>query len=92
MERLKNPQIRSGLYRLYYQEPGLPPQKVLEVRKSGTEIGDPIREPGRGTNPTDEQMPAGGEPANQPAPETQPGSGAMGAGAAPSYAGQPGPH
>jgi hypothetical protein len=76
LERLKNPQIRSGLYRLYYQEPGLPPQKVLEVRKSGTVIGDPVREPGRGTNPTDDQSPMG-QPGSA-APENQPANGARG--------------
>lgn len=53
LERLKKAQIPSALYRLYYQEPGLPPQMVLEFRKTGNTIGDPVREPGRGTNPVD---------------------------------------
>src|SRR6185295_3397666 len=65
LERLRKAQIPSGLYRLYYQEPGLPPQLVLEFRKTGNTIGDPVREPGRGTNPI-EDLP----PAQQPAAPT----------------------
>ena len=55
LERLRKAQIPSGLYRLYYKEPGLPPQMVLEFRKTGNTIGDPVREPGRGTNPVESQ-------------------------------------
>jgi len=57
LERLRKAQMPSALYRLYYQEPGLPPQLVLEFRKTGNTIGDPVREPGRGTNPIDQQPP-----------------------------------
>jgi len=67
LERLRKAQIPSGLYRLYYQEPGLPPQLVLEFRKTGTTIGDPVREPGRGTNPI-EDLP----PVQQPAAPANP--------------------
>ncbi|HEY2892885.1 MAG TPA: hypothetical protein VGJ16_01685, partial [Pirellulales bacterium] len=58
LERLRKAQIPSALYRLYYQEPGLPPQLVIEFRKTGNTIGDPVREPGRGTNPIEQQQPA----------------------------------
>jgi hypothetical protein len=61
LERLKKAQIPNALYRLYYQEPGLPPQQVFEFRKTGNTIGDPVREPGRGANPVEEQ------PRQQPA-------------------------
>lgn len=61
LERLKKAQIPSAMYRLYYQEPGLPPQQVLEFRKTGNTIGDPVREPGRGTNPVGDQ-PAAQQP------------------------------
>ena len=69
LERLRKAQIPSGLYRIYHQEPGLPPRKVLEFRKTGNTIGDPVREPGRGTNPVEEQPPAG-----QPQPAPAPGN------------------
>jgi hypothetical protein len=65
LERLRKAQIPSALYRLYYQEPGLPPQLVLEFRKTGNTIGDPVREPGRGTNPID-QPPPPQQPAADP--------------------------
>jgi len=79
LERLRTAQIPSGLYRLYYKEPGLPPQLVLEFRKTGATIGDPVREPGRGTNPLDAQPPQPG--AAQPAPpagQQAPQGGTMG--------------
>src|SRR5262249_52084586 len=41
LERLRKAQMPSALYRLYYQEPGLPPQLVMEFRKTGNTIGDP---------------------------------------------------
>lgn len=50
LDRLKTAPIPNGLYRIYYQEAGLPSQKLLEFRKAGRMIGDPIREPGRGSN------------------------------------------
>jgi hypothetical protein len=51
LERLKNSAMPNGLYRIDYQDPGLPPQRVLEFRKAGEAIGDPVREPGIGSNP-----------------------------------------
>ncbi len=51
LERLKKASIANGLYRIYYGEPGLPPQQLLEFRKTGDAIGDPVREPGRGSEP-----------------------------------------
>ncbi|MDX1948441.1 MAG: LamG-like jellyroll fold domain-containing protein [Pirellulaceae bacterium] len=66
LEKLKKAQIPSGLYRIYHQEPGLPPRKVLEFRKTGGSIGDPVREPGRGTNPLDAQPAPGANPTPAP--------------------------
>ncbi|MBW8883495.1 MAG: hypothetical protein JF612_01690, partial [Planctomycetia bacterium] len=73
LERLRKAQIPSGLYRLYYKEPGLPPQLVLEFRKTGNAIGDPVREPGRGTNPLDAQpaQPPAAPPGGQQNPQDQ---------------------
>lgn len=50
LERLKTAPIPNGMYRIYYQEAGLPAQQLLEFRKAGGTIGDPVREPGRGSN------------------------------------------
>jgi hypothetical protein len=55
LERIRRAPLRNGLYRLLHQEPGLPPRKVLEFRKTAEGIGDPVREPGRGSNPLDDQ-------------------------------------
>ncbi len=74
LNRLEKAPIPNGLYRIYHQEPGLPARKILEFRKTGSAIGDPIREPGRGSNPLD--LPAA------PAVERD--------GAAPPAAGDPG--
>jgi hypothetical protein len=68
LERLRKAQIPNATYRLYYQEPGLPPQQVLEFRKTGNAIGDPVREPGRGTNPIENQP----NPAQPAAPAGDP--------------------
>jgi hypothetical protein len=89
LERLRKAQIPSGLYRLYYQEPGLPEQLVLEFRKTGSAIGDTAREPGRGTNPVDgpAEQPREAVPQQQNAPPARPvpppqqGMGALPAGA-----------
>jgi len=54
LERLKNSPIPNGSYRIEYQEPGLPAQVVLEFRKTGDVIGDPVRERGVGSNPAEE--------------------------------------
>jgi hypothetical protein len=63
LDRLKTAPIPNGLYRIYYQEAGLPSQKLLEFRKAGRMIGDPIREPGRGSNELEagEAVPQAGE-------------------------------
>jgi hypothetical protein len=67
LDRLKTAPIPNGLYRIYYQEAGLPSQQLLEFRKAGQMIGDPIREPGRGSN----ELESGetGPQAIDPAPE-----------------------
>jgi hypothetical protein len=67
LERFKTAPVPSGLYRIYYQEPGLPPQQVLEFRKTGNTIGDPVREPGRGANPAADQPAVQPEGAAAPA-------------------------
>lgn len=51
LEKSKQRSVPNGLYRIYLQEPGFPPRKLLEFYKSGDSIGDPVREPGRGSNP-----------------------------------------
>jgi hypothetical protein len=57
-----------------HQEPGLPPRKVLEFRKTAEGIGDPVREPGRGSNPRDER-PAPPPPAPAAKPLVEPSAG-----------------
>jgi len=51
LDRLKQAPIPNGLYRIYHQEPGLTSRQLIEFRKAGKNIGDPVREPGRGSNP-----------------------------------------
>lgn len=58
LDRLKTAPIPNGLYRIYYQEAGLPTQQLLEFRKTGRTIGDPVREPGRGSNQLEVEQPA----------------------------------
>lgn len=67
LDRIRKAPLRSGLYRIYHQEPGLPPRKVLEFRKTAEGIGDPVREPGRGANPL-EQTPQNQAPQEKGAP------------------------
>jgi hypothetical protein len=55
LNKVRRAPLRNGLYRLYHQEPGLPRRKVLEFRKTAEGIGDPVREPGRGSNPREDQ-------------------------------------
>jgi hypothetical protein len=43
--------LPNGRYRIYLREIGFPPRKLLEFYKSGRSIGDPVREPGPGSNP-----------------------------------------
>ncbi len=83
LERLRRAPLRNGLYRLYHQEPGLPPRKVLEFRKTVDGIGDPVREPGRGSNPRDNQPstpPAKEQPGSEQPGSERPGSGRPGSG------------
>jgi hypothetical protein len=47
------------LYRIYLKEAGFPRRKLIEFYKSGTSIGDPVREPGPGANPMREEGPRG---------------------------------
>ncbi|QDU28464.1 Pentaxin family protein [Anatilimnocola aggregata] len=71
LDRIRKASMRSGLYRIYHQEAGLPPRKVLEFRKTAEGIGDPVREPGRGANPLDENNKTPMDPA-PPAPPAKP--------------------
>jgi hypothetical protein len=43
--------LPNGTYRVYMTEPGFPPRKLIEFHKSGNSFGDPVHEPGRGSNP-----------------------------------------
>jgi hypothetical protein len=74
LERIRRAPLRNGLYRLLHQEPGLPPRKVLEFRKTAEGIGDPVREPGRGSNPRDDR-PATQLPAPAAIPLEEPSAG-----------------
>ncbi|MCL4206671.1 MAG: hypothetical protein KJ000_29660, partial [Pirellulaceae bacterium] len=60
--------LPNGRYRIYLRESGFPPRKLLEFYKSGRSIGDPVREPGPGSNPL---TPSVGENAND-SPESSP--------------------
>ncbi|TVS20392.1 MAG: hypothetical protein EA424_04205 [Planctomycetaceae bacterium] len=50
-ERFVQEGLPNGRYRIYLREIGFPPRKLLEFYKSGRSIGDPVREPGPGSNP-----------------------------------------
>ena len=50
-ERFVEEGLPNGRYRIYLREIGFPPRKLLEFYKSGRSIGDPVREPGPGSNP-----------------------------------------
>jgi hypothetical protein len=54
LEKYKSPDIDNGTYRVYLEEEGAPRQLVTEFRKSGQEIGEQKREPGRGSNPRED--------------------------------------
>ena len=45
----------DGKYRIYLEEAGFPRRKLIEFLKSGDTIGDPVRQPGRGSD----KMPEG---------------------------------
>jgi hypothetical protein len=61
--------LPNGRYRIYLKEIGLPARRVIEFYKSGEAFGDPLHEPGPGSNPV---------PRNTPAPPPQ-GDGAAAA-------------
>jgi len=50
-ENFRKQQLPNGTYRVYLREPGFPTRKLIEFYKSGNSFGDPVREPGRGSNP-----------------------------------------
>jgi len=50
-ERFRRKGLPNGLYRIYLKEVGFPRRLLMEFYKSGDTFGDPIREPGRGSNP-----------------------------------------
>ncbi len=51
-ERLVEEGLPDGRYRIYVREAGFPMRILIDFNKSGTSIGDPVREPGPGSNPT----------------------------------------
>jgi hypothetical protein len=52
-ERFKKIGLPNGKYRIYLEEAGFPKRQLREFYKSGDTIGDPVREPGQGSNPLD---------------------------------------
>jgi hypothetical protein len=50
-ERLVQEGLPDGRYRIYLREAGFPLRMLIDFNKSGTSIGDPVREPGPGSNP-----------------------------------------
>ena len=50
-ERLVQEGLPDGRYRIYLREAGFPMRMLIDFNKSGTSIGDPVREPGPGSNP-----------------------------------------
>jgi len=75
---LRAGRLPSGLYRLYLDDPGFPRRRLMEFYKSGDTLGDPepIREPGRGSNPLESPpAPAAGAEAapsdRAPAPQDE---------------------
>ncbi len=82
-ERFKKIGLPNGLYRIYLEETGFPKRQLLEFYKSGETVGDPVREPGQGSNPVDQghrhreskDQGDGNQPGRlqpQPAPGAQP--------------------
>ena len=61
-EKFKTEGLPDGRYRIYLKEVGFPPRKVVEFYKSGDTFGDPIREPGRGSNPLPKEEAEAGLP------------------------------
>ena len=54
LERFKKLRLPNGLYRIYIEETGFPRRQLREFYKSGDAIGDPVREPGPGSNRLDQ--------------------------------------
>jgi hypothetical protein len=57
-EKFKEQGLPNGRYRIYLKETGLPPRRVIEFYKSGQAFGDPLHEPGPGSNPMPRGAPA----------------------------------
>ena len=80
LEKFKERWILNGRYRIDLLEPGFPPRKLLEFYKSGDSIGEPVRDPGRGSNPMPDNA-ANAEDTQDTPPQaegrtsTEPGSG-----------------
>jgi len=54
-EKFKQEGLPNGLYRIYLKEIGFPRRKLVEFYKSGQSFGDPVREPGPGSNPIQDE-------------------------------------
>ena len=50
-QKFRKQGLPNGTYRVYMTEAGFQPRKLIEFYKSGNSFGDPVREPGRGSNP-----------------------------------------
>jgi len=70
-EKLKQKGLPNGRYRIYLEESGLPPRKVIDFFKFGNSFGAPVREPPpQGSNPA----PPAAETPNPPDREGGPGT------------------
>jgi len=61
-ETFKIKRLPNGLYRIYLEELGFPIRKLIEFYKSGTSFGVPVQEPGKGSNPLDDESTSTGRP------------------------------
>jgi hypothetical protein len=57
-EKFKRMHLPNGHYRIYLEEPGFSKRQLREFYKSGDTIGDPVHEPGPGSQKLQETSPA----------------------------------
>jgi hypothetical protein len=67
-DRFRQEGLPNGRYRIYLKEIGFPARRVIEFYKSGNTFGDPVREPGPGSNPVPRDQPAPSPQPDRPAP------------------------
>lgn len=57
-DRFREEGLPNGRYRIYLKEVGFPARRVIEFYKSGNTFGDPVHEPGPGSNPVPQDQSA----------------------------------